>query len=161
MGSHPVRLSRATAEGIADFLHRFNAGMIGHYPPGNPWSVPAAAAAELDAALTDAATAAAWEPLRGDVLALQHRDRELPVRAVAKVDQLVAQMRERFDAAGMSIDDPDVVRTILLTIQSVSGFAASAHAGGSLSYPEWQGVKFCAHPVALAAARLVDPEDLG
>lgn len=150
---HPIRLSRSAAEALAAFVHLPNLGLA-------PTSCPPAAIAELDAALTDAAAAAAWEPLRGDVLALQHRDRELTARGTSNLDQLAAAMRDTFEAAGMSIDDPDTVRTILLTVKATSAFAARAHASGAIDHHQYQGVKNIAHPIAIAAARLVDPEAL-
>lgn len=154
MGSrHPVTVSRSTAESLADSAHRTMS-------TGEPWAPSHAAIAELDAALTDAAEAAAWEPLRDSLLALQARDLELTTRGRGNLDQLLARMRDRFASAGMSIDDPVVVRTILLTVSASTEWAQDLQRRDMFTNHQVLAVKQAGHPVALAASRLVDPEAL-
>lgn len=145
MGSHPVTISRASAEAIAAGLHT------------EPDYVPGSAIAELDAAMSDAAEAAAWEPLRPYVLAYIERDRGLDPANRAALDQLVAAMRTSFADQGMAIDDPVVVRSILVTVSVLVGYSWDSVRTGEIGAGAYDGICEAANAVTMAASRLVDP----
>lgn len=122
--------------------------------------VLAAAAAELDAALTPLAETAAWAPFANVVTGLHHRDRSLSVLARSNVDQLLAQLRHDFTAAGLDLTSPVVQRPLLMTVSSITRYAGQIRAAGLFTDTEFDAVTQAGHPVALAAARLVPAEAL-
>lgn len=148
MGSrHPVTVSRSTAEAIVA-LASHGAPPMGH------------ALDELRAAMSDAAEAAAWEPFRRWVLDLTAAEAASQPYGVAHLDQVVAQMRTQFERAAMSIDDPVVVRSILVTAGIFKSCAQQDRADGTVTADEAGVVIGTATVIAIAAARLVDPEAL-
>lgn len=150
MGSRtPVTISRASAEALCDAVARTTS------PPAPP-----TAYAELQAALTDTAERTAWEPLRTHILNLQAVDARLDPLDALGLDQLLAELRKAFDWAGMSLDDPTAIRSILLTVSAIVQHGCNMHAVDVIDHATFSWLGVISRPIAIAAARLVDPEVL-
>lgn len=149
MTAHPVKISRSAAEALDNAVRRT------HSPPA-----PRGAIDELEAAMSAAAEAAAWEPFRHSVLALQARDAELDLPARTDLDQLLASLRDQFASTGISIDDPEVIRVVLMTITATTTYAGHLHHAAMIDHGQYLAVRQAGHPIALAVSRLVDPEAL-